>query len=482
VKSIKKMIILTFARATIKYSHNRQKSAKTEDYGAGAHMEGDAYYRIFAGVALSFLGNDAAAKTALDAISAKMSYAQESSALTYKTDHCEVKKMVEAMYVQLELDCDMVGVKSSLPTDCPTTCWANMGGEQYFYMPLSDVHSYALITKDVKTMTDKSKDDMPGAKTLYENGGVSHLKLKDIATTDHGDDPFFKAYETTFGSKTSFDDAIAPALAGTGDMASKDSSFKSYVVAKCGITALNMETMTLLTDAKTAAAGGDTSYAATGAAFLWDAAYATFNGVSDGKSVGDISGGVCAKRDKDFKDGVQVRKLILKQFQAGKTAITAATFDAAALDAAIAEIQRLVGMTFARATIKYSSRAKPLDTGEYNAGYHAEGFCYWRGMAGYFAHKTGDKATVLEIDGLLDLKKNDADIVQPDLACDAKKKMETLLPGLGITCEDMGAMTSNMHECTHTCAENVVPTEAPAADSRAPLAALGALITAVIYA
>merc|ERR1719310_2111617 len=457
------MIILTFARATIKYSHNRQKSAKTEDYGAGAHMEGDAYYRIFAGVALSFLGNDATAKTELDAISAKMSYAQEASALTYKTDHCEVKKMVEAMYERLELDCDMVGVKSSLPTDCPTTCWANMGGEQYFYMPLSDVHSYALITKDVKT--------------LYENGGVSHLKLKDIATTDHGDDPFFKAYETTFGSKTSFDDAIAPALAGTGDMASKDSSFKSYVVAKCGITALNMETMTLLTDAKTAAAGGDTSYAATGAAFLWDAAYATFNGVSDGNSVGDISGGVCAKRDKDFKDGVQVRKLILKQFQAGKTAITAATFDAAALDAAIAEIQRLVGMTFARATIKYSSRAKPLDTGEYNAGYHAEGFCYWRGMAGYFAHKTGDKATVLEIDGLLDLKKNDADIVQPDLACDAKKKMETLLPGLGITCEDMGAMTSNMHECTHTCAENVVPTEAPAADSHAPLAALGALIT-----
>ena len=32
---------------------------------------------------------------------------------------------------------------------------------------------------------------------------------------------------------------------GTGDMASKDASFKSYVVAKCGITALNMETMTL---------------------------------------------------------------------------------------------------------------------------------------------------------------------------------------------------------------------------------------------
>lgn len=480
VASIKKMIILTFARATIKYSHNRMKEG-TDGYGAGAHMEGDAYYRIFAGVALSFLENDAAAKTKLDAISAKMSYAQAASALTYKDDHCAVKKMVEEMYVDLELDCDMVGVKSSLPA-CPTTCWANMGGERYFYMPLSDVYSYALITKDVKTMTDLSKGgDMPGAKTLYENGGDSHLKLKDIATTDHGNDPFFKAYETTFGSKKSFDDAIAPALAGTGDMASKGASFKSYVVAKCGITALNMETMTLLTDAKTAAAGGDTSYAATGAAFMWDAAYATFNGVSGGKSVGDISGGVCAKRDNDFADGVQVRKMILKQFQAGKGAITAATFDAAALDAAIAEIQRLVGMTFARATIKYSSRAKPLDTGNYDASYHAEGFCYWRGMAGYFAHKTGDKDTVLEIDALLDLKQNDADIVQPALACDAKKKMETLLPGLGISCEDMGAMTSNMHECDHTCAENIVPAT-PAPDSRAPLAALGALITAVIYA
>ena len=48
------------------------------------------YYRIFAGVALSFLGNDAAAKTKLDAISAKMSYAQAASALTYKDDHCAV--------------------------------------------------------------------------------------------------------------------------------------------------------------------------------------------------------------------------------------------------------------------------------------------------------------------------------------------------------------------------------------------------------
>ena len=41
--------------------------------------------------------------------------------------------------------------------------------------------------------------------------------------------------------------------------------------------------------------------------------------------------------------------------------------------------------------------------------------------AGYFAHKTGDKDTVLEIDALLDLKKNDADIVQPALACDVRR-------------------------------------------------------------
>ena len=46
------------------------------------------------------------------------------------------------------------------------------------------------------------------------------------------------------------------------------------------------------------------------------------------------------------------------RFSQGKTAMTAATFDAAALDAAIAEIQRLVGMTFARATIKCAGKKR----------------------------------------------------------------------------------------------------------------------------
>ena len=118
-----------------RYSHNRMKTADT--YSAGAHMEGDAYYRIFAGVALSFLENNADAKTALDAISAKMSYALAEGDLTVKDDHCDVKAKVEAMYVDLELDCDMVGIMSSLPTDCATNCWTNMGVEHYFYIPQS---------------------------------------------------------------------------------------------------------------------------------------------------------------------------------------------------------------------------------------------------------------------------------------------------------------------------------------------------------
>jgi len=493
VMSIKKGIILTFARATIKYSAKRLLVGGT--YSAGAHMEGDAYYRIFAGVALSTFSGDArtAAKTKLDAISAKMSYQQAETALTASTDFCAVKKMLEEMYVDLELDCDMVGVMPDIGSeDCATTCWANMGGERYFYMPLSDVYSYAMITKDVARMTSLAKDALfPDAKTIYVSGENSNLKMQTIATTDHGSDAFFAAYSNTFGSKTSFDDVILPALDGSGDMTSKDDSFKAYVVAKCGITALNMETMTLLNKAKAAPKGAN-AYDATGtlgAAFLWDAAYATFNGVPDGNSVGGATGGVCYKRDDDFVDAtngaVAVRKMILKQFQAGKTAILADTFDTAAFDAAVAEIQRLVGITFARATIKYSSRAKDKDGGVYKGTYHAEGFCYWRGMAGYFADKSGDKDTVLEIDALLALTKTDAEIVQPALACDAKQKMETLLPGLGITCEEMGAMTSNMHSCDHTCAANVAAagTSAPdSVDSRAPLAALGALITALVFA
>jgi len=45
-------------------------------------------------------------------------------------------------------------------------------------------------------------------------------------------------------------------------------------------------------------------------------------------------------------------------------------------------------------------------------------------------------------------------------------------------------MTSNMHSCSTTCAENVAAAAADAepTDARAPLAALGALITAVLFA
>ena len=38
-------------------------------------------------------------------------------------------------------------------------------------------------------------------------------------------------------------------------MASKEPAFKAYVVAKCGITALNMETMTLSRTAGTGSEG-----------------------------------------------------------------------------------------------------------------------------------------------------------------------------------------------------------------------------------
>ena len=48
------------------------------------------YYRIFAGVALSFLGNTDAAKTEINAISAKMAYTLAEADLTATTDHCEV--------------------------------------------------------------------------------------------------------------------------------------------------------------------------------------------------------------------------------------------------------------------------------------------------------------------------------------------------------------------------------------------------------
>ena len=63
----------------------------------------------------------------------------------------------------------------------------------------------------------------------------------------------------------------------------------------------------------------------------------------------------------------------MKSFAAGQKAILATTYDATAATAAADEIRRLIGITFARATIKYSSTMKPADG--YEAGPHAEGFC-----------------------------------------------------------------------------------------------------------
>ena len=117
------------------------------------------YYRIFAGVALSFLkdtdreGADATAvaatKAEFDAISALMDHELAAADITAETDHCDVKKKVEEMYIDLELDCDMVGVKSSLPDDCTSDCWTNMGKEHYFYIPQSDVFNVGELSLDV---------------------------------------------------------------------------------------------------------------------------------------------------------------------------------------------------------------------------------------------------------------------------------------------------------------------------------------------
>ena len=65
----------------------------------------------------------------------------------------------------------------------------------------------------------------------------------------------------------------------------------------------------------------------------------------------------------------------MKHFAAGQKAILADTYDATAATAAANEIRRLIGITFARATLKYSSTMKNVDDDTYSGTYHAEGFC-----------------------------------------------------------------------------------------------------------
>merc|ERR1719160_532032 len=79
-------------------------------------------------------------------------------------------------------------------------------------------------------------------------------------------------------------------------------------------------------------------------------------------------------------------------------------------------------------------------------------------MAGWMSAKADMKATAEEIDALLALTKNDADITQPALHCDVKQKLETMLPSLGISCDDIGVPKTSLklHSCSATCAENAV--------------------------
>merc|ERR1719201_1720445 len=396
-------------------------------------MEGDAYYRIFAGVALSFLkdagkeGADAdavaATKAKFDAISAKMAYTLAEADITAKTDHCDVK---------------------------------NKGKEHYFYIPQSDVFNVGELSLDVADLKSKtSEGKYTEATTTYTDGlhALPH-KVKDITTRDDTGQMFFDGYAAMTGSKTSFDDIITPALAGTGVFADKDASikdsFRNYAVSKCGIAALQLQTMHFLEKALTDAAAGTA-----GAADTWDQAYAVFVGVPGGAAgtVGQLKSqggdkGVMQKRDGDFPaPAVQARDQIMKHFAAGQKALLG-TYDATAATAAADEIRRLIGITFARATIKYSSTMKLADG--YEAGPHAEGFCYWRAMAGWMSKKANMQATALEIDALMALSLNDADIVQPTTHCDVKQKLESMLPSLGITCDEIGTMTG-LHSCTATC-------------------------------
>merc|ERR1719301_204312 len=75
--------------------------------------------------------------------------------------------------------------------------------------------------------------------------------------------------------------------------------------------------------------------------------------------------------------------------------------------------------------------------------------------------KTSGKNTAKEIDELLKLSLNDADITQPDTHCSVKQKLETMLGGMGITCDDIGAPKDALvlHPCDATtygtCAANV---------------------------
>lgn len=236
-----------------------------------------------------------------------------------------------------------------------TTATEPFGG----YAPASDVAGHAKVTRDVAAINailEEDPVDFAAAAALYRDGrnsiaGDGTTRTLAGFATEAREEPVWDDYVAFYDDPAWLDTFVTDALEGTGTFAGASDDVRAQGVQK-GIQNGVMVAWTLheLTAARADVAAGEIA-PADGAPHKVDEAWAFYHGE-------DPTGAPFATADKrgaDFGTGSAVNTAVLDRIEAARDAAVAG--DAAALDAAVAEVTRQITITYVQAALKYAATA-----------------------------------------------------------------------------------------------------------------------------
>lgn len=254
------------------------------------------------------------------------------------------------------------------------------------YAYASDVSDHRLVSEDlcdINELLDAEAIDFAAVATVYRDGGNSVKGDGTVRTLAGFATAADKSPELTeyYGSDAPLDEFVTAALDGTGTFEGASDAERKQGIQK-GVQ--NQIMIAWVHNELTAALGkaADGNFdVAEGAVHNWDEAWAFYAGAQP-----DCSPYATAdKRAENFgtvaADGATslTNEAILAAMIAGRDALVAE--DAAGAEAAAAEVERQIAITYAQATIRYGAEvANDLGAGdaETAATHRAEGYAFWR--------------------------------------------------------------------------------------------------------
>ena len=300
--------------------------------------------------------------------------------------------------------------------------------------------NHASIALDVGEIEAALGEDPPNyalAIDIYTNGknspkGTGMRTLKGMAAKDLSAEPLVAGFVALYGATDFLDQFTTAALEGTGDFAGK-SDVARTVAAKKNLQATlvlyaNHEAEEAIEQAEAGVAlnaekapGSNNIY--------YDEYWAFWYGLTGIDAPHEVT----VKRDADF--GTMSANAAYAAFAEGRDAALDA--DAAGIRAAQADINAAILTTFLQATLKYSYKVQAGG----NDKDWAEGYTYWRVMAGAVA--AADLETAKAIDALWDMSAASIDTLASDVHCQIMHLLDDALPIMGISYSGLGELTQD---------------------------------------